>query len=76
MYKGIVVFMVVGLKQSIIPFVVQAIPEVKLSDIYIYKISDNIDSLIEIGICVRRIVTDNHLANVNAFSALIKMILQ
>ena len=34
------------------------------------KISDNIDNLAEIGLCVRGIVTDNHSANVNAFSAL------
>ena len=34
------------------------------------KISDNIDNLIEIGLCVRSIVTNNHSANVNAFSAL------
>ena len=34
------------------------------------KISDNIDNLIEIGLCVRGIVTNNHSANVNAFSAL------
>ena len=34
------------------------------------KISDNIDNLIEIGLCVRGLVIDNHSANVNAFSAL------
>ena len=34
------------------------------------KISGNIGNLIEIGLCVRGIVTDNHSANVNAFPAL------
>ena len=34
------------------------------------KISDDMDSFIEIRLCVRGMVTDNHSANVNAFSAL------
>ena len=74
--EGITVFMVVGLKQSI-PFVVQAIPEVIFNGHWLVeKISDNIDNLIEFGLCVRSIqVTDNHSANVNAFSALIKITL-
>ena len=68
--------MVVGLKQSI-PFVVQAIPEVIFNGHWLVeKISDNIDNLIEFGLCVRSIqVTDNHSANVNAFSPLIKITL-
>ena len=67
-------FMVVGLKQSI-PFVVQAIPEVIFNRHWLVKkISDNIDNLIEFGLCVRSIqVTVNHSANVNVFSALIKI---
>ena len=36
------------------------------------KIVDNIDNLLEIGLNVRGIITDNHSANVNAFSALTK----
>ena len=74
--EGITTFMVVGLKQSI-PFVVQAIPEVIFNGHWLVeKISDNIDNLIEFGLCVRSIqVTDNHSANVNAFSALIKITL-
>ena len=68
--------MVVGLKQSI-PFVVQAIPEVIFNGHWpVEKISDNIDNLIEFRLRVRRIqVTDNHSANVNVFSALIKITL-
>ena len=34
------------------------------------KISDDMDGFIEIRLCVRGMVTDNHSANVNAFSAL------
>ena len=35
-------------------------------------LSDSMDNLIESGLCVRGIVTDNNSGNVNAFSALIK----
>ena len=69
--------MVFRLKQST-PFAVQAIqqpsqakPEVTFNGQWLaVKISDNIDNHIEIGLCVRGVVTDNHSANVNAFSAL------
>ena len=74
--EGIITFMVVGLKQPI-PFVVQAIPEVIFNGHWLVeKISDNIDNLIEFGLCVRSIqVTYNHSTNMNAFSALIKITL-
>ena len=59
LYKGIFAFLVVELKQSI-PFVVQTILEVTFNGQWLVeKISDNIDSLIEIRLCVRGIVTDN-----------------
>ena len=69
--------MVVRLKQST-PFVVQAIPQASQANPEVTfngqwlaeKISNNIDSLIAIGLSVRDIVTDNHSANVNAFLAL------
>ena len=76
-YKGTVAFMVVGLKQTTpfnfqaIPQASQANPEVTFNGQWLAKKnSDNIDSLIEIGLSARGIVTDNHSANVNAFSAL------
>ena len=74
--EGIITFMVPGLKQSI-PFAVQAIPEVIFNGNWLVeKNSDNTDNLIEIELCVRSIqVTDNHSANVNVFSALIKITL-
>ena len=69
--------MVVRLKQSA-PFIAQAIsqpslanPEVTFNGQWLAeKIRDNIDNLIEIGLSARGIVTDNHSANVSAFSAL------
>ena len=49
----------------------QAKPEVTFNgQCLAVKISDNIDNLIEIRLCVTGIVTDNHSTNVNAFSAL------
>ena len=68
-----------GLKQST-PFVVQAIPQASQANPEVTfngqwlaeKISYIIDSLIEIRLSVRGIVTDNHSANVNAFSALLQ----
>ena len=76
LYKGIVAFMVNKLKQSI-PFVVQLIPEVISNGHWLAeKISDNVDSLIKIELCVTGIVTDSHSANVKAFSALIKYSIQ
>ena len=77
LYKGIIAFMVVRFKQSTI-VVVQAIPqstqantEVTFNGQWVAeKINDNIDNLIETRDSVRDIVTDNHSANVNAFSAL------
>ena len=58
-YKGIFAFLVVELKQSI-PFVVQTIPEVTFNGQWLAeKISDNMDSRIEIRLCVQGIVTEN-----------------
>ena len=59
LYKGNFVFLVVELKQSI-HFVVQTIPEVTFNGQWLVeKISDNIDGLTEIRLCVQGIVTDN-----------------
>ena len=77
MCKGVVAFMVVSLTQST-PFLVQAIPKASQANPEVTfhgqwlakKISDNIDSLIEIGLSVRGTVTHNYSANANAFSAL------
>ena len=60
MYKGIVAFMIVGLKESI-PYVVQALPEVTFNGQWLAeKMVECIDSLIDCGFCVRGLVTDNN----------------
>ena len=57
--KGFFAFMLVGLKGSI-PFVVLTIPGVTVNGLWMTeKISDNINNLIEIGLCVQGIVIDN-----------------
>ena len=62
--------MIVGLKKSI-PYVIQAMPEVTINGGWLAeKISESIDSLAKAGFTVRALVTDNHNANVNAFSRL------
>ena len=68
LYKGIVALMVVRLKQST-PFVVQAIPQPSQAK---PEVTFNGQWLadIEVGLSARGIVTDNHSANVNVFSAL------
>ena len=68
LYKGIVAFMVVGLKQSI-PFAVKAIPEVTFNGQWLcHKIASNIENLGNAGFCVRH--ADNHSSNVNTFTSL------
>ena len=57
--KEIVAFMIVGLK-DLIPYIVQAIPEVKFSGEWLAdKMSNCIDDLTSAEFCVRDIVTDN-----------------
>ena len=57
------------------PLVVQAIPKVTFNEQWLAeKICDNIVNLIEIGLCEQGIIaTDNDSANINTFSALIKI---
>ena len=61
--------MVVRLKQST-PLVFQVISQASRANPEVTFNGQCVDSLIEIGLSVRVIVTDNHSANVNAFSAL------
>ena len=58
LYKGIFLFMVVGLKESI-SFVVQTILEVTFNGQCLAGKINNIDNLVEIGLCVQGIVTNN-----------------
>ena len=53
-----------------IPQASQANPEVTFNGQFLARISDNIDSPMEIGFSVGGIITENHSANFNVFSAL------
>ena len=71
LYKGIVAFMIVGLKESI-PHVVQAIPKVTFDgEWFSNKMASCMDDLTAVGFCFRGVFTDNHSSNVNAFSKLV-----
>ena len=62
--------MVVGLKHSI-PFAVQAIPEVTVNGQWLCNtIASDVENLGNTGFCVRRLVTDKHSTNANAFTSL------
>ena len=70
LFKGIIVFMIVGLKKSI-PYVIQALPETTFNGKWLSeKMSNTIVLLGGADFIVHAIVTDNHVANVNAFSCL------
>ena len=72
LYKGIMVFMICGLKKTI-PIVVKASPETKLNGTWIAeKLEECVATLAAKGFRVRAIVTDNHSANVAAFNLLLK----
>ena len=72
LYKGIVVFMIVGLKESV-PYVVKSCPVVSISGEWLKNEIDScINNLQSCEFKVRAVVTDNHSANVNAFTALLK----
>ena len=72
LYKGIVVYMVCGLKKTL-PIVVKTSPETKLNGTWMSEqLEECVCTLAEAGFKVRAIVTDNHSANVAAFSMLRK----
>ena len=67
MYKGILTFMIVGLKKNI-PMVIKAVPETKIEGKMVsFNIEDSIKSLHEVGFQVRSVISDNHPSNVAAF---------
>ena len=73
LFKGIVAFMIVGLKESV-PIIIRASPEITISGEWLAnEFSTCITHLIEAGFTVRAIVTDNHSANVSAFKKLLNM---
>ena len=68
LYKGIVAFIIVALKEPI-PYIVQPIPEVKFSGEWLADKMSNCIDLTSAEFCVRGIFTDNHASNVHAFSS-------
>ena len=70
-YKGIVVFMIAGLKKSI-PFVVKASPETFINGEWLEEeIEKVITSITASGFNIRGLVADNHSSNVKAFNILL-----
>ncbi len=67
LYKGIVAFMIVGLKESV-PYIIQATPETTFDGKWLaQKIKENLKVLADAGFRVRGVVADDHSTNVNAF---------
>ena len=76
LYKGIMVFMITGLKKKKkkkkSPSVVKACPEVTVNGEWLSReILKCIFQLINSGFFIRAVVADNHSANVNAFNILL-----
>ena len=70
LYSGIVVFMVVSLKESI-PFVVKAYPEFKITGEWLCcPMEETLETLCTSSFKVRAVITDNHATNILAFKIL------
>ena len=62
-YNGILVFMVVGLKQSV-PYVIKACPKTSHSGRWLTdEIEESLLTLSDAGLRIRAIITDNHSTN-------------
>ena len=73
LYEGVMIFMINSLKKSI-PFVIKAIPEIKIEGKWLSEHIDNcITSLNSAGFNVCAIILDNHSINVLAFKYLSNM---
>ena len=72
LYKGLVCFMIVGLKNSI-PYVIKSSPETKINADWLKKeITNCLGILSKSGFNVRAIVCDNHTSNVSSFKNLLQ----
>ena len=72
LYKGVVSFMVAGLKETV-SYVVKAVPETKISAQFLHDhILECLKILEDSGFNVRVIVSDNHTSNVSSFNLLLK----
>ena len=73
LFKGIVVFMIQGLQQSV-PVFVKTCPEISVRGEWLAsEMSDSIQQLSLRGFNVRAVVTDNHASNLSAFRILKSM---
>ena len=73
LYKDVMTFMINNLKKSI-PFVIKAIPEIKIEGKWLSEHIDNcITSLNSVGFNVCAITSDKHSTNVLAFKYLFNM---
>lgn len=71
LYKGIVCFMIIGLKASI-PYIIKSSPETKINADWLKdQLLDCLDILSECGFNVRAIICDNHPSNVSSFKKLL-----
>jgi len=69
MFKGIVGFMIVGLKQSM-PYIIKSLPEVKIEGSCLKnEVIQVIELLHSIGFKVGCVVSDNHCTNVSSMGA-------
>ena len=72
LYKGIMCFMIVGLKSNV-PFVVKSVPETGLSSSWLEdEIKNTLEVLQKAGFKVRGVVCDNHSSNVSAYHKLLE----
>ena len=72
LYKGIVSFMIVGLKQNV-PYVIKSVPETKIEGRWLKgEIKDCLKTLHDSGFNVRALVCDNDSTNISAYSLLLK----
>lgn len=70
LYKGLVCFMIVGLKENV-PFIIKSVPEIKISGDFLQdELKKCIQTLQSINFNVRAVVADNHSSNVAAFNGL------
>ena len=72
LFKGATTFMINSLKQSI-PFVIKAIPEVKIEGLWLSEqIDECIYTLHKTGFNIVAVISNNHYKNVSAFNISIK----
>ena len=72
LYKGLVCFMIVGLKESV-PYIIMFSPQTGISADWLKnEVLECLDVLIKCGFNTRVIISDNHPSNVSAFKKLLE----